>query len=319
MTCDCETLWSVCGGCCDGAICKTFPKVDWNRVSWQVTSPGAVDHEVIAASQWRSGLFNWYTWGEETNALTGWVANSSEPAFVGDASGTPNVTFSSQQMLHRAGAWRSEHAGACAWRTYDRELLVPWNLGLLLAEKSFVGSVSGQIFAIGTAAIAGPSGSRDASWWDIFPAMECTYLPGLQARSDISNIVDALPYVPLARLQQIEAALKAGGMEQLAGSKWLVCPTVLDITASWALNPGLLFGLVDDPPSPLHGQVTIWNDATLVPVTGGEVGQQRMTATAWNLVSGSEVKAEFGTVNRFERTNSNDALPAWVELELIQV
>lgn len=37
----------------------------------------------------------------------------------------------------------------------------------------------------------------------------------------------------------------------------------------------------------------------------------------WQLVNRPAVVAEFGVVNRFERTDDNDTLPAWIELELI--
>ena len=37
----------------------------------------------------------------------------------------------------------------------------------------------------------------------------------------------------------------------------------------------------------------------------------------WQLVDRPAVVAEFGVVNRFERTDDNDTLPAWIELELI--
>jgi hypothetical protein len=45
--------------------------------------------------------------------------------------------------------------------------------------------------------------------------------------------------------------------------------------------------------------------------------QALLQASPWQLVNRPAVVAEFGVVNRFERTDDNDTLPAWIELELI--
>lgn len=47
--------------------------------------------------------------------------------------------------------------------------------------------------------------------------------------------------------------------------------------------------------------------------------QQTTESSPWQLVNRPAVVAEFGVVNRFERTDDNDTLPAWIELELIPV
>lgn len=169
------------------------------------------------------------------------------------------------------------------------------------------------------------------NWRHILQAAECLWLPEQSAAGfgvyGLSGIEGGL----LTRLEAARELLQYRLEPTAENVAWWrqrgwYKPTALDLAAGWTLSGGLEFGVVSDRRSPLYGQFCIWEGGMLQREDGVLTEYQSQVdgleywlhSSPWELVSGSAVVAEFGHVNRFERTNDNDALPAWVELELVR-
>ena len=72
-----------------------------------------------------------------------------------------------------------------------------------------------------------------------------------------------------------------------------------------------------DPRSPFFRQFVIYEGGQFDSETIGDITTTWLVSTPWELVSGDATNPSFGQSLRFERTDNNDTLPAWIELELI--
>lgn len=161
---------------------------------------------------------------------------------------------------------------------------------------------------------------------DVLERLACYWLPSWESRSDIVlRIGSGALQTDLGpdgfNLLSLLQAFRSRDSATWPGNSSLYKPTALDVAASVALSPGFLFSIVSDKRSPLYGAFVPLDDGLYTDGgTGvGGAADPILQSTPWQLTSGSDVVAEFGTVNRFNRTNGNDTLPAWVELELIRI
>lgn len=317
-----KTLWSPAGPCCgDSTVCKSLPRIDWNKYTWMVEHPAAETGQAVVPDEWRTGEIVFPAlWDTATNAIQGWVVPENEPFLPTDYFGLgPDVIFGNRYYSYRAGRYLSEHAGSCVWRIYNREELWPANHGILWADKQILGAPNNLgRWNIGAVHIV-PLSVRQSwadytgqepeytamSWQDILRFAECSFLPTLLARSDVYSVGGDV----LDRLFEFEELAESGRLGEYPGSRWLYQPTAIQVAASYWLSPGFLFGFVPDPNSPLYGQFTIFE--------GGTYDDDVLTESAWSLVNGP-ITDELGITWTFQRTAAIPWLPATVTLKLVR-
>lgn len=342
-----KTVFHPTGPCCSHVgLCQRWPGIDWRRAGWLVRIPNALWREVRFAKDGYPGSPKVQPDGETEY----WAYNAASPLY--DSEPSPgdevllNLLFSHHSYFVRGGEYRSSHAGSCRWSVQCRERLCPGSASLMLVNlPGIIWFVSHQHFVpmefdwIGARGplnhlsdpITGPfafvdmswltetwAGNADAfiSWRNILKAAECSFLPSLQVRGLEYGNDSAVEGGLLSRLNSATDLLRRLGTEaaNVPEHSWYR-PTAMDLSVAWTLSGGLSFGIESDQRSPLWNQFTIFEGG--LTDTDGETSWA--TETPWVLTSGSDVVAQFGVVNRFERTDDNDTLPRWVELELVRL
>lgn len=343
------------GPCCgEHALCLRFPTIDWNRTSWLVRMPDAVQIQKETVHVRRNGSLNSNTWSYDEGQIEGWTAHPSEAEVGTDYEiFGPDTLFGAAGYFYRGDEYIAQHAGSCLWRVHNREELILNNVALIGLTKAMshgdfswlmaanflltaeqlaywyefdvrtpdiVSTVNGHPYYGGGGEI-NPNGTY-VGLRDILSRLVCYWLPLFESRDDLSDPDDmALTNGPGWLVMQIVNTLRAHDPATWPNSAYLYKPSALDLAGSAALSPGFLFGVANDTRSPLYGQLTCFEGGLFEDGGQGEDGAADpvLQSVPWELTSGAEVLAEFGHINRFERTNDNDTLPAWIELELIRI
>lgn len=332
------------GHCCgESGLCNRWPNINWNKVTWKVTQPDAIWVETRYAIHGypgspaltppaEAGTGN--AWAFQ-GPIASYSNNFGEPTEEGTV--LFDVLLSTHDYLMLAGEFVARYSGSCTWTAWTRERCCPMSLALGTVDKGFIWFVSAQNFVnqtiykeflrsiphIDADPITGPfvfgsttNGTNPLrvglSWRDVLRSAACSLLPDLNARGlgvfPNEGIEGGLnPALINAQVHNIETQPRVS---------WYYKPTLMDLMVEGKLSGGFDFGIEPDKRSPYYDQFII--------TTGGQFAREApgdperwCSFTPWQLVSGSEVVAEFGHVNRFERTDDNDCLPRWVELELI--
>lgn len=340
--------------CCgERVLCRAFPRVDWSRFTWLVTTPDAEQIFNVEPEFWRTELVGpelifaggggGNYWLTESNQLRGFVADLEEPPCGGSGGGGGGgfeevPYWGAWHYLYRGDQYLARHGGHCVWGVWNREQLYPTGVELIVAWKDCGGGTV-TFWRIGGHTLLNPdqksrwaeyeilnfSGLVSANqidgeplyagWFDLFKQIQCVWVPQLEARPDIIQVSDGEERDFLQQLAAGKLSLQSGeGLRLLPNNDVLYNPTALEIVAAGRLSPGMSFGVVSDRRSPLFGEFHIFEGATMD--DDGDPDDQWIVGVPWHRVTGP-VTAELGVVHRFERTNDNRSLPAWVTLEMV--
>lgn len=343
-----KTLFNPAGPCCgSNSLCIRWPEIDFANVKWKVTTPDAEWLDVDTTITRRTGLINYYTWNAESDEITG---STSHPSI--DDAGTDylianNVGFGPRAHWYRGGSYLAQHSGNCLWSIYNREELVHKQVAIVRVElsylRSFFDSSQPAIFMAGAQSLLTPEQlafwtSKSARVPEIFEIFNGVPFPNGQSGELVENqnfvgLSDVLSrlacyWLPFFAESNSPAYdtnyvfpvslltnLRSMDPSTWPGIDWLYQPTALELAASQQLSPGMLFGVLDDARSPLHGQFLPFEGATWG-TSGDPELPPFVLSVPWELSTGA-IRAELGFVNRWERTNENAALPDWIEIELV--
>lgn len=250
------------------------------------------------------------------------------------------------------GQFVGRYASACTWNVWCRERLCPPLFALVLVDKGgFFWFVNKDHMVIGAdpypvewtarrvihsdflteeyderfpppEAVYGTAGLTSwTNWRHILKRAECVFLPAQAARGFGVLPVTSIEGGPMARLELAESAIRQG-LPENHPARWFYAPKALDVAVAWTLSGGFDFGVISDTRSPLYGQFVIHAGGRYLlepsPIDG-EPDSYSLQSSPWELVNRPAVVAELGEVNRFERTDDNDTLPAWIEIDLIRI
>lgn len=351
-----KTLWHPTGPCCsESSHCGKFPKIDFAKVRWIVRVPSAVTaHELFAYNWFDGGRREYPKPGTDYWAYSGVMeSNTTAGPPAADVVVFPEVFVSSSATWICGGQYIGNHSGQCQWSVRCKEELCPGTVALCAVYNQ---NWNPQIWYPPAADILGVNGAPapdaadygrfDAagvltrytglvnpgyfvSWKRILQAAECTWLPQWNAagwefgEAEVGTIQGGLK----RRLREAETILHGTQTVQTS----VLNPTAIDLATDFTLTGGLNFGIQTDPRSPFYGQFVIYSGSTfesvgdppsgptLTPQWWAWANDRVMTSTPWHLVSGSEVSAELGVTNRWERTDDNTTLPDWIELTLVRI
>jgi hypothetical protein len=341
------------GPCCGGAnsFCSRWPNIDFSRLRWIVRMPSAESgHERSVQYAFDGGRLEYPRLAIPGNRFSyvGAVAltNSIDPP-------TPDIVVFQEVYggtfanWIRGGRFVAAHNGACQWFVRCRERLCPGVFALAIMFKAdhdpqgwfpaanVILEVAGDPpteFDLanfsGGSLMRYPSGSANpqfyVSWRDVLKAAECNWLPKVRAMG-WDYLSESTSAIDLGLKRRLELANDAIRNPFSGGTHYE--PTAIDLASDGLITEGISFGIVSDPRSPLFGQFTIFDGGTRLHDFDGEPAEDGLAwfqwyfsgvlqSVPWVLTSGSDVVAEIGFVNRFERNDDNSTLPAWVELEL---
>lgn len=340
-----KTVFNPVGPCCGGVngLCHYFPSVDWSKSTWLVRMP-----RTRFAEERHAG----YLYGTFRGTIVPETFRGDEFSYVGSAPkyapGPPGPNdeifpevFGATTAFHvHGGEYIASHAGGCDWDVNCRERLCPGTFALATAYNQNSAVTYWYLAANHIFGMAGIPEFNDweafafftgrdfysyvgfanpgyyVSWRRVLKAYECEWKPtwtaeGWELTPDLATSIDGGLY---ARAALADSTVRNPSFLGYGFYK----PRAMDLAVSWTLFPGLKFGVVNDARSPLHGQFVISQGGDFAFESTENGVESWIVSTPWRLESGETV-AEYGAINKFVRTDDNDTLPAWVELELIRI
>ena len=319
-----KTLFHPTAPCCGaGGLCLRFPSIDWNRIGWTPHHPGAEWAEVLYVPKSHGGPVVNFGAGDPDNG---------KYSYSGLVGSTGGVLFSWHGYHMPAGDFYSENVSPCQWLVACRERLCPWQYRLAICSAhplnadSFVSDPSWKTYR-GMAdefadPVSGPFeyythggfGNKFFSWRSILKAAECSVLPELRSQG-----FDIIP----------QEDIEGGLLYRLENAKTLIDspaaglpyarPTAMDRAVAFTLSGGIRFGVEPDRRSPFYNQLVIFEGGQFASETVEDVTTRWLVSTPWKLVSGDPDLLKLGAVLKYQRTDNNDTLPPWLELELVRI
>jgi hypothetical protein len=157
-------------------------------------------------------------------------------------------------------------------------------------------------------------GNAGFSWRAILKAAECSVLPALRDAGVQVSPEESIEGGLLYRLQNALDVIQSPATDL----PWLH-PHSIDRAVAFTLTGGIRFGVEFDKRSPYYRQLVIYEGGLFDSETIDDVTTTWIVSSPWTLVSGDADSLGYGLPLRFERTDDNDCLPAWIELELIRI
>lgn len=315
------------GPCCGTlGLCKRFPSIDWNRTAWKLVHPGAKWAEILYVQHSHGGPVVNFGPGDPDNG---------KYSYSGIMNGVNDVLLSWHGYHMPAGVFRSSGVSACNWQVQCRERLCPRSYLLAFADGTddeltaeFIVS-DPQLWEMYRATstnvaspITGPfdyetelvGNNRFYNWRNVLRSAECVVLPAMRDAGAVITPQESIEGGLLLRLELARTLIDTPATDL----PWLT-PTWMDRAVAFTLSGGITFGVEFDERSPYFNTLIISEGGQYDSETIGDVTTTWLASTPWELVSGDSSLATFGQTLRFERTDDNDTLPAWVELELIRI
>ena len=252
---------------------------------------------------------------------------------------TRDVLFSWHGYHMPAGVFLSENTDPCQWLVSCRERLCPreYLLAVAIGSDAVLNAVSivaepnpwesyrqpsgpdssitmGPFFLWNENTSSGGGALGFRSWRSILKAAECSVLPPLKAAGFLLFPEEGIEGGLLFRLEQAREMLQS----------WDPAPpyamaTAMDRAVAFTLSGGIRFGVESDPRSPYWNQLVIFEGGEFESETVDDMTTTWLVSSPWTLVSGDADLPTFGAALRFERTDDNDTLPPWIELELVRI
>lgn len=151
-------------------------------------------------------------------------------------------------------------------------------------------------------------------WRLILRGAECVVLPALRADGVQIFPDEGIEGGLLFRLEAARQLVNTPATDL----PWLF-PKWIDRAVAFTLSGGIAFGVESDRRSPYFNQLVISEGGQYESETIDDVTTRWLVSTPWELVYGDASSPAYGDTLRFERTDDNDTLPAWIELELIRI
>lgn len=319
-----KTLFHPTAPCCGGGgLCLRFPSIDWNRIGWLLHHPGAKWAEVLYASKSHGGPRITFGPGDPDNGKF---------SYSGTIGSFHDVLFSWHGYHMPSGTFFSENTAACQWIARCRERLCPYQYRLanstenLLSAETIAGGRHEWERYRGTSnpdadIVAGPftfwdnfGGESFTSWRDILKAAECSILPALRSQGLEITPQEDIEGGLLYRLENARTLI-----DRPAAGLPYARATAIDRAVAFTLSGGVRFGVESDRRSPFFGQLAIFEGGQFASETVEDVTTRWLVSTPWKLVSGDPESLKLGAVLKYERTDNNDTLPPWLELELVRI
>lgn len=320
-----KNVFHPTGPCCGTAgLCHRFPSIDWNRAGWLLRHPGA---------KWAEQLYAKKSYGGPTVNFGIGDPDNGKFSYSGIMPPNSNVLFSWHTYHMPAGVFQSTNTAACQWLISCRERLCPHRYLLALVDSGgfqltanniVTDSIPWEMYRVMTDEDADPvtgpfgfvlhgQGNDCFSWRSILKAAECSVLPALQNAGVQVFPEESIEGGLLHRLDQARQIV----------SSWNPAPpyaqaTAMDRAVAFTLSGGIRFGVESDQRSPFFNQLVIYEGGQFASETVDDLTTRWLVSTPWTLVSGNPDLLTFGAVLKFERTDDNDCLPQWIELELVK-
>ncbi len=321
-----KNVFHPTGPCCGATgLCKRFPSIDWNKTAWKMVHPGA---------KWAEQLYVPHSHGGPVVSFGPGDPNNGKYSYSGTAPPTHDALYSWHDYYMPAGVFRSFNVASCKWQVDCRERQCPYQYllawtettGVSLKAEDFVQEESPwEMYRIPSYPTADPingpfvlaqkrEGNFFFSWRSILRGAECVVLPALRAQGVQIFPDEAIEGGLLFRLEAARQLVNTPATDL----PWLF-PHWIDRAVAFTLSGGITFGVESDRRSPYFNQLVVSESGQYDSETIDDVTTTWLASTPWELVSGNANSPAFGQTLRFERTDDNDTLPAWLELELIRI